>query len=247
MPAFTKHEEYSWVSTPTAMGPFKGLQGGAVAGLMVSELEHQAADLDLGVAVSATIEFLRPTGEGVLRTAPTIDRQGRRVSVLSNRVFEGDQCTAQARVCFIKPGNLASIPAQEPENLNPDNLAVLPPRKALHGQPWMMDNFEVRRSEDGIVWFRYVDEIVENAAPMARVLGPADWTHGLSRPQSPKLADPNINLHVVLSRSLIGDDIGIRPKTTWMPSGVGMGEGILFDTEGAFGRIAMSVALTEFN
>ena len=247
MPAFEKHEENSWNSAPSAMGPFSGLQGGGVAGLMVFELEALANAKALGLAVSASVEFLRPTQPGSLRTVPKIVRAGRRVSVLSNEIYQGQTCTARASICVIQPTQISAIATPSKAHHAPQELDVLPARKALHGQPWMMDNFEVRQSDEGVIWFRYLDEIVDGMTPLARVLGPADWTHGLGRPATPRLADPNINLQVVLARQPDGDFLGIRPNTTWLPSGIGMGEGMLLDPAGPFGRVMMSVALTPFD
>ncbi len=247
MPAFEKHEHNSWNSAPSAMGPFSGLQGGGVAGLMVFELETLANAKELGLAVSVSVEFLRPTQPGNLRTVPKIVRAGRRVSVLSNEIYQGDTCTARASICVIQPTRIEAIEPPPSEFYVPQELDVLPARKALHGQPWMMDNFEVRRSDDGVIWFRYLEEIVDGITPLARVLGPADWTHGLGRPTAPRLADPNINLQVVLARQPEGDFLGIRPDTAWLPSGIGMGEGVLLDQKGRFGRVMMSVALTPFD
>ena len=246
MPIFVKNENNSWISQPRAMGPFKGLQGGGVAGLMVHELETLAAEEELGLAVSASVEFLRPTQAGVLDTEPEITRRGRRVSVLSNQILQDGEITARASVCFIQPMDMPAIEPPTAQPSNPLPLDVLPRKKVSHGQPWMMDNFEVRHAEDGVIWFRYVDALIEGVTPLARVLGPADWTHGIGRPASPRLADPNINLTVVLSRHPVGEFVGILPHTTWMPNGIGMGEGVLSDTQGAFGRVSMSVALTPF-
>ena len=246
MPAFLPNDKNQWSSTPIAMGPFKGLQGGGVAGLMAFELEKMANDQDFGIAVSASVEFLRPTDPGALETRPTIERKGRRVSVLSNALFQDDICKARCSVCFMHPIDIPAIEDQAPDQHEPGLLNPLPPKRALHGQPWMMDSFEVRPAESGIIWFRYKDDIVDGITPMARVLGPADWTHGIGRPSAPKLADPNVNLSVILSRHPAGEYIGILPKTTWMPTGIGMGEGVLFDEQGDFGKVMMSVALTAF-
>ncbi len=245
MPAFEKDDENYWVSAPSAMGPFKGLQGGGVAGLMVFELEELAAARDLGMAVSTSVEFLRPTEPGRLHTKPVVERIGRRVSVLSNEVFQADTRTARASVCFIRPTEIATIGHPPAERSNPISFEVSPPVAAFHGRAWMMDNFEVRRSDKGAFWFRYTDDVVSNVTPLARVLGPADWAHGLARPESPQLADPNVNLNVLLSRHPKGDFIGVLPKTTWMPTGIGLGEAVLSDQQGPFGRVMMSVALTE--
>lgn len=246
MPIFEKDEKNYWISTPRAMGPFKGLQGGAVAGLLVHELEQQAEELDLGFAASASIEFLRPTGTGALRTKTEVVRHGRRTSVLTNSLYEGDLQTARASVCLIAPTDTSTVSPAPSEGHNPDSFPVVPPRKAPHGGPWMMDNFDIRAGGDGIIWFRYTDDIVSDIKPLARILGPADWTHGINRPAQPKLADPNINLQVAVTHYPVGVDIGIRPLTRWTQAGIGLGSGVLIDQNGPFGHVMMSVALTPF-
>ena len=110
-----------------------------------------------------------------------------------------------------------------------------------------MDNFESRKTEDGIAWFRYKDDIVEGVRPLARILGPADWTHGIRRPSRAPLADPNVNLQVAITPLPDGPDIGIFSNTTWMPHGIGLGSGTLYDRNGPFGQVMMSVALTPFS
>lgn len=247
MPVFSKNEKNAWISSPSASGPFKGLQGGAVAGLLVSELEDIAIAEDMGPVLSASIEFLRPTGVGTLQTKPKILRHGKRASVLANCVYEDDKLTAKATVCCIKALDVPEV--QNPQEIrhDPEALPILPSRQAPHGGPWMMDNFEVRAAPQGIAWFREKDEIVKGAGPMTRILGPADWTHGIARPKKPKLADPNLNLQITIFRQPVGVDIGISPQTTWMPNGIGFGDGLLYDVQGPLGRVMMSVALTPFN
>ena len=247
MPAFLKDEKNSWISTPRASGPFRGLQGGAVAGLLVSELEHMAEDQELGLAMSASVEFVRSSEHGILETRPEILRAGKRASTLTNVAYQDGTMTAKATVCFVKPVDILAIGDPPEAEHDPDALPVLPSRQAPHGGPWMMDSFETRASPDGIAWFRYTDELLAKVGPLARVLGPADWTHGIARPPSPKLADPNLNLQVTVFRHPSGDHIGIAPKTTWMPSGIGFGEGTLHDSKGEFGRVMMTVALTPFD
>ena len=58
---------------------------------------------------------------------------------------------------------------------------------------------EARASED-VAWFRLNHEIIDGAGPLAMVLGPADWTHGIARPFQNVVADPNPNLNVQLFR-----------------------------------------------
>ena len=246
MAIFEQDDSGHWIGGEQAQGPFAGLQGGGVASVMVAELESIAIQRGLGAAMSVSVEFLRPTPLMPLKTNPKILRRGRRSSVLTNEVWADGKQTASATVCVIHPVGELAIPAKSPTKIDVGKIGPLPARAAPHGRPWLMDNFEIRPGADEIVWFHHKDEITPDATPLASVLGPADWTHGLARPSEPKLADPNVNLQVALARHPRGEHIGIRPKTTWMPEGTGLGEGAIFDEHGEIGRVAMSAVLIPF-
>ena len=95
-----------------------------------------------------------------------------------------------------------------------------------------------------MLWFRLHTPVVENAGPLARVLGPADWAHGINRPRHNVLADPNPNLSVHLFRPPKGDWIGVQARTSWSTeAGCGHGHGSLLDVNGEIGSVAMAVAL----
>jgi hypothetical protein len=238
-----------WKPSPIAAGPFAGMQGGAVAGLLVGEMEAIAAVEGWGDAVAISVWFLKPTPVVPLRTRLQRVRAGGRVSVIDNAVTpEGaSEPTALARATFMRarsaeaPGFMPSrarFPG--PERLQPQT------RRAPHGGPWFMDAMEARAG-DGIVWFRMKDSIIEGAGAMAGVVGPADWTHGLARPLQGVLADPNPNLNVHLLRPPVGPWIGIQAATEWLPElGAGFGRGILVDGAGKIGAVSMSVALAPF-
>jgi hypothetical protein len=70
------------------------------------------------------------------------------------------------------------------------------------------------------------------------VLGPADWTHGISRSFQNVVADPNLNLTVPLFRQPVGEWVGVRPQPRWLPAA---GSGVLLDLHGEIGRASMSV------
>lgn len=105
---------------------------------------------------------------------------------------------------------------------------------------------EARAGEDA-AWFRLGHEIIEGAGPLSRVLGPADWTHGISRPLENVVADPNPNLTVQLFRQPRGEWLGVEAQTRWQPAaGLGLGSGTLCDVHGEIGRVSMSVVLVPF-
>ena len=109
-----------------------------------------------------------------------------------------------------------------------------------------MDAMEARAAPDGTVWFRMLESLVEGAGSFAQFLGPADWCHGLNRPVSGLLADPNPDLSVRMVRDPQGEWMGVQGSTLWQSSGTGLGHGVLRDIAGDFGSVSMSVALAGF-
>lgn len=235
-----------WRPSALAAGPFSGLQGGAVAGLLTAELEALAEEKGWGQAVTASTWFLRSAPMQDLRTTTTNVIEGGRVSVIENALYAVDAAEpcATVRVTFARERAVAISPLQSEasETVEPERY---PARsvKAAHGRPWFMDAMEARLG-DGVAWFKLKQEIIDGAGPLARVLGPADWTHGIARPLQDVCADPNPNLTVHLFRPPIGCWIGIRAHSDWQPArGIGMGRGVLLDTSGEIGCVSMSVVL----
>lgn len=236
-----------WNPSPLAAGPFVGLQGGVVAGLLTAEVERLASVRGWGTAVSSAAWFLRPTPMARLRSEVTVFREGGRVSVVDNALWgEGErEPFAAVRVTLIQDRAL-EVPGFVPKNATATNPEEYPERSvpAPHGGKWFMDATEVRLGTD-TAWFRLKDVIVEGAGPLAQVMGPADWAHGLFRPVHRVVADPNPNLTVHLTRRPQGDWIGVRSHANWEPArGVGLGLGTLLDVAGEIGVVSMAVALT---
>jgi len=245
----TGSEAGFWQPTLLARGPFAGLQGGAVAGLLTGEIEARAVAHGWGAAVSVSAWFLRPVPMATLRTEISPVRQGGRLSVVDNTLWAAgdDEPCAMARVTLAQPRpvQVPGLKAREETQIDPA-LYPLSTRPAPHGGPWFMDAMEARAAE-AVAWFRLKDAVVEGAGPLAQALGPADWAHGISRPVRDVVADPNPNLTVHLIRPPRGNWIGVEPQTHWRPAlGIGMGGGLLHDPFGVVGRVSMTVALTAF-
>jgi hypothetical protein len=250
MPIFIAGSEPGlWVPTALAAGPFAGLQGGAVAGLLVGEIEALAQARGWGEAVSASAWFLKPVPMAPLRSETTVLRTGGRVSMVDGTLWpagEEEPC-ATVRVTLVRDRPIELPPvASVPWSVVDPSIYPVVGRRAPHGGPWFMDAMEARPGGD-TAWFRLKDSIVEGAGPLSRALGPADWAHGIARPLQNVAADPNPNLTVHLVRRPRGDWIGVRAWARWQPErGIGMGGGALLDTDGEIGSVSMAVALTPF-
>ncbi len=241
----------TWRATPLARGPFAGVHGGSVAGLMAAAIETQA--LPGARALSLRADFLRPTPVGVplvVRVTPV--QVGRRLSVFDATIAAEGRLTARCTLTMGVEIEVAALaedfcsetapPAADPQTL---------PRRsghAAHGGPWIMDVLEGRRAPDSTVWFRWGVPLLPNGvSPFVAALGPADFAHGLARPgqpgPSPVPAFPNSDLSVQFDRAPRGEWIGVSAFTRWRRQGLGIGYGDLLDLDGAFGRVGMGVVL----
>jgi len=240
---------HHWKPSELAAGPFAGLQGGAVASLLTAEVEALAEPRKWGTAISATAWFLRPTPMTDLRTQLSVLTEGGRVSVVDNTLWPANepQPCATVRVTLSRERAVElPCPADEGSELADPTQFPVRARRAAHGRPWFMDAMEAREG-DGVAWFRLHHPIIAGAGPLSTVLGPADWTHGITRPFQDVVADPNPNLTVQLFRQPTGDWIGIRAQTRWRPAaGLGAASGVLLDVYGEIGRVSMSVILVPF-
>ena len=237
-----------WLPSPLAAGPFSGLQGGAIAGLLIAEVEARAAERRWGSAISVSVAFLKSTPMARLRSSISVLREGGRVSFVDNTLFaEGDsEPCATARITLINERSVAAppLPERRTETADPTRFPV---RKvaSFHGRPWMMDAMEARAG-DGIAWFRQHVPMIADAPAhtLSSVVGAADWAHGIARPLQNALADPNPNLTVHLLRPRQGDWVGIRAHTSWdTQRGLGIGGGAVLDVHGEIGSVSMAVAL----
>jgi len=238
-----------WRPSALAAGPFAGLQGGAVASLLTAEVEAMSALRKWGTAVSVTAWFLRPTPMANLRTQLSVVTEGGRVSVIDNTLWpiDAELPCATVRVTLSRE-RAVELPGFADQACDPADPTRFPvrTRKAAHGRPWFMDAMEARAGDDA-AWFRLHHPIIAGAGPLSSVLGPADWTHGISRPLQHVVADPNPNLTVQLFRPPSGEWVGVRAQTRWRPAaGCGVGSGTLLDVRGEIGRVSMSVVLVPF-
>jgi hypothetical protein len=248
-PVFEPAGPGQWRPSAVARGPFAGLHGGAVTGLLCAEMEAEAQRRDAGVPVSVTAHMLRPAPEAVLTTEMVTVHSGQRVTVLENRATVGGKVLTVARACFVATAETPSAPDLPRCPRRVDDLPEWT-RPSPRGGPWFMDTMSVRFGH-GIHWFRIHRPIVRPLTDLARVVCVADWAHGLSRPDSPQSpavrAFPNPELTVHLIRPAEGDWVGVEATTRWRKDGLGCGRAVLWDECGEIGTVAMAIVLVPFD
>jgi len=243
-PLFTR-DGAVWRSSDTTGGPFGGLHGGAVSGLIVAEMEREAEKQGLGVMLSAQVLFLRPAPKGPLTTRTTLLRKGGRAGALETELIAEEKLIAKGIASCVAPRPVEDAPAAAPRPRAP---AAMPPWRLLprFAHPTLFDVLDFRIADDGTKWGRLLRPLVPYPTTLAPVFAVADNGQPLSllgQRAIPRYAFPNIDLALHLSRAPQGAWIGVEASSDWRPDGMGLTEAALHDEAGPLGRACQTIVL----
>lgn len=249
-------EEGKWQPAPQSMGPFGGMHGGAVSGLLTGELETLARGARHGPAISAAVYLLRPAPATLVETRPVAVREGGRIAVYENELWANDKLQAKASMCFLRAvpegseitgisdiilGNTPSTPLLDPE----DVPAWKFPREPMAES--FLNAVDIREDGEGTIWIRATRPLFEEATPFASTISFADFSTLFTvvatggRPNAGGW--PNADLSMHLSRLPVGPWIGIKTRSDWFPDGRGVTESEIHDVYGRIGRSTQAVVL----
>ncbi len=237
----------AWRPTRHAMGPFGGLHGGVVSGLLTSELEAMAASKGWGQPVSATAYLVRPAPLEDFETQTEIVREGARLTVVENSLVAGGKLRSKVSMAFLNDVPVPDMVPYADEHSAPDKLS-----------PWdfvpifdfktYLSAVEVRDDRDArMVWVRPKQPLISSPTPFGQTMAIADYATLFvtyldgERPKAGGWPNADISLH--LSRLPEGEWIGVRPRSSWHPNGTGFTEAEIYDARGWIGRSGQSVAL----
>lgn len=256
-PSIFEFRDGLWQSREEASGPYGGIHGGAVSGLLIGELEQKAEKAGWGTAMSAKSHLVRAASRLDLTTQTDIVKEGRRLSVIENTLNSGGKVQTKAIVTFMNDMQVG-IYDQAPVDDNEDRI------KEIEQLPeWFfmakinrkngkrkdfLNAVDVRQEGEDTIWARLKIPLFKGAAtPLATAAAIADFSSLFSATfggSQPDLAGwPNANLDVHLSRAPVGEWIGVKPKSYWYPHGTGLTESELYDSVGLFGRSCQTVVL----
>ena len=254
-PVFSRQNQL-WHPEPQAMGPFGGLHGGAVSGLLTGELETLAADAGHGTAISAQVYLLSPAPLVASETKPVAVREGGRVAVYENELWANGKLQAKASMCFLKgvpagkeiAGIAPVLQGSEVSEaqVNPDELPVWQFEGKTFGTSYL-SAVDVREAPDGLIWLRAVQPLFNRATPFASTMSFADFSTLFSvvaagrRPAAGGWPNADIGLH--LSRLPVGPWIGLKTRSDWFADGRGVTESQIYDIYGRMGRSTQAAVL----
>ncbi|MGO8916003.1 MAG: acyl-CoA thioesterase domain-containing protein [Stellaceae bacterium] len=235
-----------WRPHPEAAGPFGGLHGGAVSGLIVAEMERAAREQGLGFMLSASVLLLRPAPMAPLETRTELLRKGGRTGALETVLLAEGKLIAKGTASCVAPLPVAGVPAAAPL---PCDAASLPPwpLKPRFRHRTLFDALDLRVDPQGTKWGRLLRPLVLYEAAFAAIFAVADNGQPFSlRDPRDALSDytfPNIDIAVHASRPIAGGWIGVTARSDWRPEGMGLTDSELHDEQGRLGHACQTVVL----
>jgi hypothetical protein len=247
--------------TEASMGPWDPAHchGGPVSALLARSLEHtDRGEVNWHLA-RITVELMRPVPVGVaLHMTTNTERGGRKVSLVSASLFDGETEVARARGLRIRMTDL-EIPAgtvrptgtlaRSVTDSVPAKIPSFEPDKISFATTSCEHRFAVSNwTELGPVqvWIRLLVPVVTGETPSGaqRAAAAADFGNGVSNvlPWEQYLFI-NPDLTVNLARPPQGEWIGMSTVTHTTDHGIGMAESALYDDLGPLGRSVQSLYL----
>lgn len=239
--------------TPRTRGPWdpNSLHGRVIAGLLVYEVERQHLDPAFQVA-RLTVDMFRVAPMLPVTVVTTVVRDGNRIRVAdaSLRLEDGTEI-ARASVVMLRraaapEGNVWAPPAWDVPH--PDTLPSPPPPPANFGEPmWETRTITGRMNLQGEppvqkrAWIRdfvnFVDD--ERPSPLVRAAMVSDFANPFANSGDRGLNYVNADASLYLHRNPVGEWIGVEVAGHNASEGIAIGECVLYDFDGAFGRASV--------
>jgi hypothetical protein len=174
-------------------------------------------------------------------------QEGRRTATFDAVIMTAGKRCVRSTLTLVLPVQISTLLEPAPAEFTAPTLSRRVASRSPYGGPWLSDRLEAWVDAEETLWFRWSVPLCDGDIAFARTLAPADWTHGIARPNfpgpPPLSAWPNSDLTVHLDRQPEGEWIGLRPEGRWRSDGVGIGYGELRDRRGPFARVAVGVVL----
>ena len=252
----------TWIPTALCRGPWDPghCHGGPVGALLARAVEH-ADDETHWLTARLTIELTRPVRVGAqLQLATTVERPGRKVSLVAAVLSDGDTEVARMRALRIRhvdhelPENTVQ-PDPDPPGRPGDGRTIASSWGTDGGVAFHTHGCEHRFVEGGwetpgpvAVWIRLTVPVVDGEAPsgVQRCAAAADFGNGVSRGiDTDRFIFINPDLTIHLLRPPEGEWTGMRSQSFYgaagRTTGAGFAESALYDAAGRMGRSVQSL------
>jgi hypothetical protein len=232
-----------WDSDSQHAGPPAALLGHVMEG-------HEASsEMRIG---RVTYEILRPVPIAPLRVEARVERDGRRVQMLSASLFAGDDEVMRAlawrlreEAVDIPDGLVPGPPPHGPADGEPGDFFPTGSEVGYHSAvEYRFVTGSFVKPGPATVWMRSRIPVIagEEISPLGRVLIVADSGNGVSAALDwRRFLFINVDLTVHLHRMPAGEWVCLDAVTIPQSDGVGLADTELFDERGPIGRAAQTL------
>ncbi len=253
--AFLRREGDTFVPNPVCRGPWdpKSLHGRVIAGLLGAEIERHFGDPAFQFT-RLTVDLWRLPDFTPIEVTTRLVRAGGRLKVADAECFADGQSIGRASGVLLRrgeppEGEIWSPPPWDvprPEEMAPQ------PRPSIVSSDWepMWDMRSIGPQWNTAVqkraWIREVRSLIEGEelTPFQRVALAADYTSPQANSGTAGLGYINTDITVYIHRLPIGEWLGFETLAHHGAAGVGVGECMLYDEQGAIGR-SITAALAQ--
>ena len=253
--AFFRVDDDVFVGNDAARGPWAAdaCHAGPVTAVIARALERQLPDKQLA---RITVNFRRPIPMSGFRVTAELERDGRATATATaNLSGDDERVCAVAYGLYIRGNSFpdlpsASVPSPVFSEATPGEFPV---EDAAHGLPFFSSGIEVAyppgESADAgptTMWMRTLPIVEgESPSPFESLCPLADCGNGISRNAS--VADAtfvNPDITIAVFRLPVSDWLASRAISFWEPTGIGLSQAQLFDTQGALGFAMQTLVIT---
>jgi hypothetical protein len=236
-----------FVPSEHARGPWDpaAMHGGPPAALMGGAMESLPTETAM-VVVRTTVEILRPVPLRPVAVSARIERNGRRVQLLSAALSDGDTelCRATAWRIRVTDLDIGDQRSERPAFAGPDASTPHVPdgdEPAFHrtGVEMRFARGAFTQLGPSTVWMRLAMPVVagQTPTPLQRALAAGDFGNGVSTTVPwDEFLFINTDLTVYLHRQPEGEWVCLDASTDVDPQGVGVAHSRLYDEKGPIGR-----------
>ena len=244
---FFRREGAAFVPTDDSRGPWNhdSLHGRVLAGLLAHALETEFGSPEF-LSSRLTIDMFRLARWEPLEVTTRPVREGSRIKVVEGTLTSGDKEIARGFMTMLKKAEQPEGEVWGPESWDvpsPDSIDPPPNWPRTDKAPmWEARNIDGQAGGAGTVqkrvWIRENRVLVDDVplTPFLRAALAADFTHPLANSGSKGLEFINADITLYLHREPVDEWLGFEVLAHHSDSGIAVGECMLYDAEGTFGR-----------
>ncbi|WP_299644011.1 thioesterase family protein [uncultured Ruegeria sp.] len=252
---FHQRDDGAFIGNDAARGPWSAAHchAGPVSGLIV-----RAAETEIGpekMLTRLTVDLLRPLPLAGLRVAAETTRHTKTLGTTRVTVHDlDDTLCATATTMHLLRRYLGQVPNVDIDAPRIEDVVEgpFPIGEIRHDLPGFAHYSDIRYPTGGkqgagpkTIWMRTPQLLQgEDQSPIQTLCPLADCGNGISwNAPTSEMGFMNTDLTVHIHREPVSDWLASKSVSHWQPSGIGMSQSVLFDTQGPVGTALQTLVL----